>query len=161
MSAAGGDGAALDACGVQLAGVIDSLFATGGCARTSVCQRRQRARAPPRRVCLPGGGSGSTNGSIMFCEWVMRMFDEYSGQRVSVRRASTTYPCPPPDQPLGHHWCPRRGRHVISVWAPTAASVQLLHWRGPRGGGAGEAHAMVRDEKGVWSLERPDDWDRT
>jgi len=49
VSVHSGDGAALDACGVQLAGVLDDLLATG--------------------VCVGGGGGGGGAGAIkvMMC----------------------------------------------------------------------------------------------
>ncbi|KAI8468427.1 MAG: glycoside hydrolase superfamily [Monoraphidium minutum] len=92
VSAAAADGGALDACGVQLAGVLDDLFAT--------------------------------------------------------------------DEPLGDHPGPQPGARAVSLWAPTAVSVQLLRWPAARGGEP-EVHEMARGAKGVWSLERPAAWERT
>lgn len=47
----------------------------------------------------------------------------------------------------------------VSVWAPTAQSVQLLHFADARGELAG-VHDMARDERGVWSLPRPPAWNQ-
>lgn len=43
------------------------------------------------------------------------------------------------------------------MWAPTAQSVQLVHYSAARGGGE-DVHAMVEGEKGVWTLEVPETW---
>jgi hypothetical protein len=48
---------------------------------------------------------------------------------------------------------------TISVWAPTAQSVELLRWPGPRDGPPPDVHLMTRGgagagvRRGVWSLE--------
>lgn len=67
------------------------------------------------------------------------------------------------DAPLGARWDDARGRLVISVWAPTAQSVELLHYgSAPRGDAPPPAvHPMARGDRGVWSLEAPREWDRT
>lgn len=43
------------------------------------------------------------------------------------------------------------------MWAPTAQSVQLVHYSAARGGGE-DVHSMVEGAKGVWTLEVPESW---
>eukprot|EP00878_Enallax_costatus_P010482 GHUV01010944.1.p1 GENE.GHUV01010944.1~~GHUV01010944.1.p1 ORF type:complete len:704 (+),score=164.13 GHUV01010944.1:956-3067(+) len=64
------------------------------------------------------------------------------------------------DEPLGDHYCKQTQSHVISVWAPTAQKVELLHFWELRGGQA-DVHTMKKNEKGVWSFRRPGDWKDT
>jgi len=52
------------------------------------------------------------------------------------------------------------GKHVISVWAPTAHIVELLHWEQLRGGEP-TVFAMTRSAQGVWSYVRPAEWKGT
>lgn len=61
------------------------------------------------------------------------------------------------DEPLGHHFCPETKSSAISVWAPTAQKVELLHWWQLRGGEP-EVHAMAVNERGVWSCPAPPEW---
>ncbi|GLC65145.1 Cytochrome c oxidase subunit 1 [Pleodorina starrii] len=61
------------------------------------------------------------------------------------------------DGPLGDHPDPATGGHAITLWAPTATDVKLLHYRAARGGNA-EVFQMTRGSGGTWTLPRPDDW---
>ncbi|EFJ43973.1 hypothetical protein VOLCADRAFT_118899, partial [Volvox carteri f. nagariensis] len=61
------------------------------------------------------------------------------------------------DGPLGDHPNPATGGHAITVWAPTATDVKLLHYRAARGGTA-EVFQMSRGSGGTWSMPRPADW---
>eukprot|EP00879_Flechtneria_rotunda_P011613 GHRR01012130.1.p1 GENE.GHRR01012130.1~~GHRR01012130.1.p1 ORF type:complete len:951 (+),score=302.30 GHRR01012130.1:707-3559(+) len=64
------------------------------------------------------------------------------------------------DEPLGDHYCEKVKQHAVSVWAPTAQKVELLHWRQLRGGES-EVHPMSCSNKGVWSCRRPAEWQNT
>lgn len=64
------------------------------------------------------------------------------------------------DAPLGDHYDASMGKHVISVWAPTAHIVELLHWEQLRGGEP-TVFAMTRSAQGVWSYVRPAEWKGT
>ncbi|GFR45769.1 hypothetical protein Agub_g7223 [Astrephomene gubernaculifera] len=61
------------------------------------------------------------------------------------------------DGPLGDHPDPSTAGHAITVWAPTAQDVKLLHYREARGGTA-EVFQMTRGSGGTWTLPRPADW---
>ncbi|GIL87906.1 hypothetical protein Vretimale_6300 [Volvox reticuliferus] len=61
------------------------------------------------------------------------------------------------DGPLGDHLNPASGGNAITLWAPTATDVKLLHYRAPRGGNP-EVFQMTRGSGGTWTLLRPDDW---
>eukprot|EP00775_Hariotina_reticulata_P002314 gene2314-2622_t len=61
------------------------------------------------------------------------------------------------DEPLGDHHCKHSNSHKISVWAPTAQKVELLHFWQLRGSQP-EVKEMSRNSKGVWSCPRPADW---
>ncbi|GLI65180.1 hypothetical protein VaNZ11_008629 [Volvox africanus] len=62
------------------------------------------------------------------------------------------------DGPLGDHPNdPATGGNAITLWAPTATDVKLLHYRAPRGGNP-EVFQMTRGSGGTWTLPRPDDW---
>jgi hypothetical protein len=138
VSVAAGDGSgALDATGVQLAGVLDDLFATGG----------------------GGGGWAWGFGGRWGVGRRALVSLSFSPARPFCSPRRRRPPPARPDAPLGCHVCPATGRPAISLWAPTARAVSLLRWRGPRGGEP-EVHPMARGERGVWRLEHPPDWER-
>ena len=64
------------------------------------------------------------------------------------------------DEPLGDHYDASSGSNTISVWAPTAQQVELLHWQEMRGGEP-EVLPMTRNNKGVWQYNRPKEWEGT
>lgn len=64
------------------------------------------------------------------------------------------------DEPLGQYWEASVAAHMISVWAPTAVKVELLHWQDLRGGKY-SVHDMERNDKGVWRFQRPAEWNNT
>eukprot|EP00892_Ulva_mutabilis_P007082 jgi/Ulvmu1/4746/UM020_0030.1 len=47
----------------------------------------------------------------------------------------------------------------VTLWAPTAQSVELLHYEKAEGG-HGEAVVMRRGDRGQWSCPRPPEWDK-
>ncbi|GMH33472.1 hypothetical protein BSKO_01306 [Bryopsis sp. KO-2023] len=60
------------------------------------------------------------------------------------------------DGPLGPHLS-KENDLAVSVWAPTAFRVELLHWESPTGGEM-TTTPMEQAEKGVWTLKCPNDW---
>jgi hypothetical protein len=66
----------------------------------------------------------------------------------------------PTDAPLGDHYDASMGKHVISVWAPTAHIVEVLHWEQLRGGEPA-VYGMTRSAQGVWTYVRPAEWKGT
>ncbi|KAG2441246.1 hypothetical protein HYH02_010089 [Chlamydomonas schloesseri] len=69
-----------------------------------------------------------------------------------------TYDGPLGDHPDGSSSGGGTG-HAITLWAPTAQKVELLHWgaSAPRGGQP-QVHAMSRGRAGTWTLSRPAAW---
>lgn len=62
------------------------------------------------------------------------------------------------DGPLGYHKLPGdSGARAVTLWAPTAQSVELMQWDGPQGGSA-KVQAMTPGPQGTWSLPVPDTW---
>ncbi|KAG2494697.1 hypothetical protein HYH03_007213 [Edaphochlamys debaryana] len=61
------------------------------------------------------------------------------------------------DGPLGDHPDAATGGHAITLWAPTATDVKLLHYRAARGGEP-EVLDMARGPGGSWSHPRPASW---
>jgi hypothetical protein len=47
----------------------------------------------------------------------------------------------------------------LTVWAPTAQSMELLHYTMCEGGEA-DVHPMTRGAQGTWAAERPAEWDK-
>ncbi|KAG2423818.1 hypothetical protein HXX76_014978 [Chlamydomonas incerta] len=62
------------------------------------------------------------------------------------------------DGPLGDHPDPSGGGHRITLWAPTAQKVELLHWGAAPRGGQPQVYPMARGAAGSWSLARPAGW---
>ncbi|KAL6752790.1 glycoside hydrolase superfamily [Haematococcus lacustris] len=61
------------------------------------------------------------------------------------------------DGPLGVSQDPTTGQITVAVWAPTAQSLELLQWAGPRGSEQPRVQAMQRGAlgPGVWSCSLP------
>ncbi|WIA10447.1 hypothetical protein OEZ85_010639 [Tetradesmus obliquus] len=64
------------------------------------------------------------------------------------------------DEPLGDHIGRDTKSRAVSVWAPTAKKVELLHFWELRGGQP-EVLPMACSERGVWSCARPAEWQNT
>jgi hypothetical protein len=47
----------------------------------------------------------------------------------------------------------------LTVWAPTAQSMELLHYTECEGGEA-DVHPMQRGPQGTWAVDRPAEWDK-
>jgi len=60
------------------------------------------------------------------------------------------------DGPLGCWWDESKGTHTVAVWAPTAQTMELLHFTTPHGGEP-TVMPMARNAlgAGVWSVDLP------
>ena len=62
--------------------------------------------------------------------------------------------------PLGYKRSKSSDSGSLTVWAPTAQSVDLIRWEEPRGGIPADALPMARGRKGEWTLDHiPRSWE--
>jgi hypothetical protein len=127
------DGAISSATGVQIAGLLDSeyvfFFHSCSCNHVAMCVH---------------DSSGAFPGVF---RWE-KMIKGYALQASHVTTCRFFY-----DGKLGDT------DGSLTVWAPTAQSLELLHYTECSGGEA-DVHPMQRGPKGTWTVDRPAQWDQ-